>query len=309
VEFLVGSASLLTFLLVLVACRDMIQKEMVKKQQLKWIKGDKQYLDEDLDLSIWERFLQPLWLKMRGRMSKLSKSKRRSPIKKKESSSRLESDLRQAGLRITPSEFLFIRVLATVGILLLGFVGAMLITQDAAMQFLMILVALTVAVATPPFFLRGKIKSRQLNISNQMPSVMDVLGVSVEAGLGFDAALAKVIERFEGPLIDELSLVYREVQMGRPRREALTSLSQRNPIPELQTFASAIIQSEKFGTPIKNVLRVQAQQLRVSRKQQAQEKGMKAPIRMMIPMVIFIFPVIFIILLGPTIINALGGFN
>ena len=157
----------------------------------------------------------------------------------------------------------------------------------------------------PRYYIKSRIKTRQLTIQNQLPNVLDVLCVSIEAGLSFDSALLKVVERFKGPLIDEFNQVYREIQMGQPRRDALVSLSQRSNVPELQTFISAVVQSEKFGTPMKNVLLAQAQQLRINRRQHAQEKGMKAPVKMMLPMVIFIFPVMFIILLGPTIISVI----
>ena len=99
--------------------------------------------------------------------------------------------------------------------------------------------------------MKSRIKRRQLSIQNQLPNVLDVLSVSIEAGLSFDSALLKVVERFNGPLIDELAQVYREIQMGKPRREALVSLSQRSNVPELQTFVSAVAQSETFGTPMK----------------------------------------------------------
>ena len=139
--------------------------------------------------------------------------------------------------------------------------------------------------------------------------MMDILSVSIEAGLGFDAALLKVVESYEGPLIDEMALLYREIQMGKPRREAMIALAERSNVPELQTFVTAVIQSDQFGTPIKNVLRNQAVQLRLNRRQQAQEKGMKAPVKMVIPMILFIFPVIFIVLLGPTVIQLTSQFG
>ncbi|MEA4890545.1 MAG: type II secretion system F family protein [Clostridiaceae bacterium] len=307
--FLVGSFSLMAMLLTMICCRSLIQKETVKNQQLKSLRGERPIWDEELEKSLWERFLRPVWKRLMEQVSKMAKSRRRNPAKSKSASTQLENDLHHAGIRIGGAEFMFIRLLVTAAILLFGFIGAMEVTDEVEMQFLVVLLALTAAVAAPPFYLRARIKSRQQTIQNQMPSVMDVLGVSIEAGLGFDAALLKVIERFKGPLIDELNQVYREIQMGTPKREALAALNQRSNVSELQTFASAIIQSEQFGTPMKNVLRSQAQQLRVSRRQQAQEKGMKAPVRMMLPMVIFIFPVIFIILLGPTIINAIGNLS
>jgi tight adherence protein C len=165
------------------------------------------------------------------------------------------------------------------------------------------------SIAIPRFFISSKIKNRQKQIQLDMPNVMDLLSVSIEAGLGFDAALYKVIQKLTGPLIDEMMQVYKEIKMGRARRDALAALAKRNTTKELQMFVSAVIQSEQYGTPIKAVLKVQSDQLRDERRKRAQEKAMKAPVKMMIPMLIFIFPVIFIIILGPTVINVIDQFS
>jgi tight adherence protein C len=135
---------------------------------------------------------------------------------------------------------------------------------------------------------------------------MDLLSVSMEAGLGFDSALVKIGERLKGPLVDELGIVLIEVQLGRPRRDALKNLADRSSLEDLRTFVSSIIQAEQLGIPIKNVLNSQAHQLRVTRRQRAEEKAMKAPVKMMIPLVVFVFPVLFIILLGPAVIDIMN---
>jgi tight adherence protein C len=142
-----------------------------------------------------------------------------------------------------------------------------------------------------------------------MPDIMDLLTVCVEAGLGFDGALLKINERFEGPLVDEFMIVQREIQMSLPRKEALKKFSDRSGIPELKTFVGALIQADQMGLPMKNVLKVQSSQLRLARKQIAEEKAMKAPIKMMLPLVFFVFPVIFIVLLGPTVLQLIKTFG
>ena len=306
---LVGSSALLALLITLIIFRNTIRREAVKHQQIERLQGRSPDWDDELSKSFGERVLVPAWNKLTGVFSKIAKRRKSGKGRAKPQNMRLENDLRLAGIHMQPNEFVFMRILATAGFLLVGFVTAVILTSDSSMQFLIILVTMAIAVAAPAFFLRYKVNKRQLGIQNQMPNIMDVLSVSIEAGLGFDAALLKVIDHFDGPLVEELALVYREIQMGLPRRDALSALSQRSRVTELQTFASAVIQSEQFGTPIKNVLRNQAQQIRVSRRQQAQEKGMKAPIKMMLPMVLFIFPVVFIILLGPTVIQAIGQFS
>ena len=110
-----------------------------------------------------------------------------------------------------------------------------------------------------------------------------------------------------GPFIDELLIVYREIQMGRTRRDALQTLADSSTVDELKTFVSALIQAEQLGIPINNIMQTQAEQLRETRKLEAKEKGMKSTIKMLVPMLIFIFPVVFIIILGPTVMNIIQG--
>ena len=300
--FLVISAAVLALLVTILCFSRTIQKETVKKQQLNWINGETKYLDEELEKSFFQRYISPAFRKVQNNLNKMPKNNRKIPAK----NARMENELRLAGLRMTSAEFMFFRIIGTFGILFLGIAFILIAELDVQIKFLVFLGLLFAIVLIPRYYLKSRIKTRQMEIQNQMPNVMDVLCVCIEAGLSFDSALLKVNERFKGPLIEELSQVYREIQMGIPRREALSSLNQRSNVDELKTFASAVVQSEHFGTPIRNVLRTQAQQLRVNRRQQAEEKGAKAPVKMMLPMVIFIFPVIFIILLGPTIINFLN---
>ena len=304
-ELLVASSSAFALLVTLACCRETIIRETVKKQRLRRLSGQPVYLDEELEKSFYQRFVHTALKRAAGFFSRLSRRGFKASAKKTERNLRLANELRLGGVRMPVQEFMFLRLLVTAAVLVAGGAAALLLNAELRIQLLILLFALILAVLLPRFVLRSRIKSRQRAIQHQLPSVMDVLSVSMEAGLSFDAALLKVTERFKGPLVDELSQVYREVQMGKPRREALASLNRRTNVAELQTFASAVVQSEQFGTPMKNVLRSQAQQLRINRRQQAQEKGMKAPVRMMPPMVLFIFPVIFIILLGPTIINVL----
>ena len=160
-----------------------------------------------------------------------------------------------------------------------------------------------IGVMGPTLYLRSRVSGHQNGIKKQLPDAMDLLCVCIEAGLGFDAALLKVSQKLHGPFIDELMIVYREIQMGRTRREALQNLCDASNLDELKTFASALVQAEQLGIPINNVMRSQSEQLRVERSQAAKEKGMKASIKMLVPMLIFIFPVVFIILMGPTVMN------
>jgi tight adherence protein C len=133
--------------------------------------------------------------------------------------------------------------------------------------------------------------------------------VSVEAGLGFDQALSKVVEKMPGVLPEEFGFVLQEVQMGKPRKEALKDMSERMQVDDLSSFITAIIQAEQLGVSIGNVLRVQSDQMRTRKRQRAEEAAMKAPIKMMLPLVGCIFPVIMIVLLGPAAFRFVAAFS
>jgi len=152
-------------------------------------------------------------------------------------------------------------------------------------------------------WLKAKIRSRQTEIQDTLPDVLDLLTVSVEAGLGFDAALLKVCEKQRGVLGQEFLRVLHEIKMGRPRREALRDMGKRFEVDELRSFISSLVQADQLGISIGGVLRNQAGQMRQKRRQRSEEKAQKAPIKMMIPLVFFIFPSIFIVTLGPVILS------
>ncbi|HEY8909340.1 MAG TPA: type II secretion system F family protein [Desulfosporosinus sp.] len=156
----------------------------------------------------------------------------------------------------------------------------------------------------PNSWLKAKAKQRQREIQHTLPDVLDLLTVSVEAGLGFDAALLKVVEKQKGVLAEEFLRVLQEIKMGRPRRDSLRDLAKRNkPSEDLSSFVSSLVQADQLGISIGGVLRNQAQQIRQKQRQRAEEKAQKAPVKMMIPLVFFIFPTIFIVVLGPAAIQ------
>ena len=146
------------------------------------------------------------------------------------------------------------------------------------------------------------IKARQKAILLMIPDTLDLLTISVRAGLGFDAALAKVVEKLKGPLSDEFRRALAEVRVGKTRREALRDIIPRTEVPPLTNFIGAVIQAETLGVSISKVLQVQSEQLRIERRQRAEEQAAKAPIKMLFPLVGCIFPSLFIVILGPAII-------
>jgi tight adherence protein C len=147
--------------------------------------------------------------------------------------------------------------------------------------------------------LQSQINARQKDIRKAMPDALDLLTICVEAGLGFDAAMSKVSEKWESQLSLALMRALREIQLGKPRREALKDMSDRIELPEMTSFVAAVIQSEILGVSLAKVLRIQSDQMRVRRRQRAEESAHQAPIKMIIPMALLTFPSIFIILLAP----------
>lgn len=161
----------------------------------------------------------------------------------------------------------------------------------------------------PRFWLKGKVKAKQKLVLKALPDALDLITTCVEAGLGLDAALQRVGEKSEGPLADELQRMLRDVSMGKLRREAMTELGQRIGVEELTNFINAIIQAEQLGVGIAQVLRVQSDQLRTQRRQRAERQAHEAPIKMIFPLVLFIFPSFLAVILGPAAIRIAQAFS
>jgi tight adherence protein C len=189
------------------------------------------------------------------------------------------------------------------GLLALGFGGGWLLLGGAAKigPSPVALAALLAIVGfyLPNYLLSRRIKKRQNAIQRALPDTLDLLTICVEAGLGFDAAIGRVVEKRQDELSRECGRVLTEMRMGRSRREALKTLAERTDVADVNTFVSAIIQSEQLGVSISKVLLTQAEQMRVRRRQRAEELAHKAPIKMLFPMVFLIFPAIFVVILGP----------
>jgi tight adherence protein C len=168
---------------------------------------------------------------------------------------------------------------------------------------LVVLVLGGVGFLFPSVWLKGRVRGRQRLIVRAMPDALDLITTCVEAGLGLDAALARVVEKGSGPLVDELSHTLREVVMGRRRRDALTDMAQRTGAEDLISFINSIVQAEQLGVSIAQVLRVQADQMRMRRRQRAEQSAREAPVKMLFPLVFFIFPALLVAILGPAVIN------
>ena len=160
----------------------------------------------------------------------------------------------------------------------------------------------------PQLWLQGKITSRQKEIQKALPDALDLLTICVEAGLGFDAAMSKVSEKWENELSYAFARSIREVQLGKLRRDALKDMAERIGIAEMTSFVAAVIQSEQLGVSMAKVLRIQSEQMRVKRRQRAEEEAHKAPVKMIIPMAFLTFPSIFIVLLAPAVLSMMENF-
>ena len=178
-----------------------------------------------------------------------------------------------------------------------------------AQTFLVVLVFTLIGFFFPQLWLQSRINGRQREIRKAMPDAMDLLTICVEAGLGFEAAMSKVSEKWENELSLALLRTIREIQLGKSRRDALRDMAERVGIPEMTSFVAAIIQSEVLGVSLAKVLRIQSDQMRVRRRQLAEEQAHQAPIKMIVPLAFLIFPSIFIILLTPAGIQLSRSFS
>jgi tight adherence protein C len=212
-----------------------------------------------------------------------------------------------AGMTMSPQTFLAIKGGGAAGGLILGFLlGGF---GGAGVAFLL---GITFAVAgwiVPEYIVSARAKARRETIRAALPDALDLLAVSVEAGLGFDASITKITEHMEGPLSNEFALMLGEIRVGEGRSDALKKMEQRVGAPELSSFVRSIIQADQLGISLGRILRVQAADTRLRRQAAAEERAMKAPIKMLFPTVLFIFPSMFIVVLGPAILNFLTIFK
>jgi tight adherence protein C len=242
-----------------------------------------------------ERLLRPLLQTLRTQLSRLNSSKVKERTQK-ESGSSLSGQWEEGewkGLQFGLAVLL--------ALLLFGFFT--LIEASPFMRLEGFVIGGLIGYLFPRSYLKAKVKQRQKDIEKKLPDVLDLLTVSVEAGLGFDAALLKVVEKQKGPLAEEFLKVLQEIKMGRPRREALRDLSKRNSVGDLNNVVASLVQADQLGISIGGVLRNQSKQIRQKHRQRAEEKAQKAPIKMMIPLVFFVFPTVFIVVLGPAVIQ------
>jgi tight adherence protein C len=224
---------------------------------------------------------------------------------------RIRQQLLEAGAPkgLGPTEFIGLRFVIGGG---LG--GLLLFMMLISRPSLLMVVGVPFAVGVLGFMMPGiwlsrRVKTRKTDVTRALPDVIDLLTISVEAGLGFDPALGRVVEKWDNALTRELGRMLSEMRMGSSRRDAMREVAMRVNVEDLNTFISAVVQADQLGVSISQVLRVQSKQMRQRRRQRAEEQAHKAPLKMLFPMIFLIFPSIYIVILGPAIPRIVSAFH
>ncbi len=300
----------LIFILAFVSCFMLIYSffSLVNKDKesiaarLEGIKKSKlENYNEELNQPLLSRVIRPMIDNMGRAMMRITPG---------EMISSLENKIVKAGSpgNLTVKEWVNIQAVIVTVLPVFTFIAFRSSGVKAGTIIMLIAAEIAMGFVLPGYILGKMLTTRQKTILNSLPDVIDLITVSVEAGLGFDGALMKVVDKKPGPLAAEFDKVLQEIKVGRQKKDALRDMSQRIDIQDFTAFVGAIIQADQFGVGIANVLRIQSEQMRLRRKQRAQERAMKVPVKMLIPMVVFIFPTMFIVLLGPVVIKLIEQF-
>jgi tight adherence protein C len=258
-------------------------------------------LNDQLDRSFADRVLEPLQrraLKVGRRISGADTADR---IRRK-------LDLAGNPTGWTVDRVLSGKVLGAVVGLVGGLVFSLMLTSPAV-KIVVIAGATVIGFFAPNLYLYQRTHERSERLQRDLPDAIDLLTISVESGLGFDAALQQVARNTDGPLADELSRVLREMQIGQGRADALRALGERTNVTDVRTFVGAMVQADSFGIPVAQVLRVQSAEIRVKRRQRAEEKAQQVPVKITIPLIFCILPTLFIAVMGPAVLSIMDSFS
>jgi tight adherence protein C len=283
--------------LVYVGFRDDRKRDPLQERLAEF--GDRDEMPESLEeielsLSFRDRVLIPMLRKIAEVVTRFTPQKQLDETRKL-------IDLAGMAGSMEPTTFFVLRIGATIGLGLAAFMVFFVLSPQSS-GLLYVVGGAALGYFFPLLWIRGKISRRQDGIVKALPDALDLLTIAVEAGLGFDQAMGKVYEKWDNDLAIAFGRVLREIQLGKLRREALRDMSDRMGVPDVTSFVAAVIQADQLGVSMTKILRVQSDQMRVKRRQRAQEKAHQAPVKMMIPMVLLIFPSLWIVLLGPAII-------
>lgn len=295
-------AVFLIFYALVIAPREQAEAAVKERVQALHTGGGKQAVDE-LDKSLSERFLYPLAERIKNFLKAQTPQQIYSNVFKK-------AELVSKNLRGGVNGFMTLWFVSMVSIPLLTAYKLFIASPIYPLRALVgVFVAFIIGVLLPIFYLRYLLAKRRQVLLENLPDILDLLAVSVQAGLGLDGALQKVVDKMNNPLSRELQRMLRELRMGITRRQALERLAERCEIMEISMFASAVIQSDRMGIGIAQVIEVQAENMRDKKMQIIREKAAKMPLKLLFPLILFIFPTVFIVVLGPRLVTLLNIFS
>lgn len=304
-QLMIGLGAVLLFAIVLIAItlmRSSRQPDGINERLSQFTERPLTLAEMELQQPFSQRVLLPLARNILALLGKLSP---------KQSAERIRLNLQQAGNpgNLSPTMFSGIRMGLSI-VLLLVFAAVTFPSMPFTQALMYSAIGAVVGYILPGIWLGQQIKKRKHNLIKALPDALDLLTISVEAGLAFDSAMQRVSEKWDNELSREFRRVLTDTRLGRARRDALKDMVARCGVDDIQTFIAAIIQAEQLGVSIGKILRVQADQMRIRRRQRAEEAAHQAPIKMLFPMVFLIFPSLFVVILGPAvprIMEALGG--
>lgn len=279
----------------------LVLRDRLQQMEITMTQKNKLGFNEELQEDFSVRILKPMKTRLSTVIQKYTPVKQITTIERK---------LDYAGRPFDwgASDYLTSQYLTTIALGVIAFAVTWLSGSSVSNQIMALLLGLIGGYLFFELMIENKVRTRQKEIQKELPDVLDLMTVSIEAGLGFDAAMQRVVEKAKGAIAEEFNETLQEIRMGKTRREALRDLGIRTGVADLSRFVESLIQADQLGVSLGNVLRNQSDQMRILRRQRVQEEAMKAPIKMLFPMILFIFPCIFIIILAPAIIQFMNAF-
>jgi tight adherence protein C len=259
-------------------------------------------LTKEYDESFTDRILAPL----QGRASKLARR-----LSGSDAPERIRKRLDVAGNPVgwTVERVQAGKVIGAIAMFLISTTLTAVMGTSITVRVVLIGAAVAVGWLGPNLYLYQKVYDRSNRMQRDLPDAIDLMTISVESGLAFDAAVQQVARNTEGPLAEEFSRVLREMQIGQGRAQALRSLADRTEVDDLKSFVTSMVQADSFGIPIANVLRIQSSEMRTKRRQRAEEKAQKVPVKITVPLIFCILPTLFIAVMGPAVIHIIESFS
>ncbi len=274
----------------------LVLKNRLQQMEIKMTRKNRLDFNEELQADFSTRILKPITSRTSTLIQKYT------PIKQM---GFIEQRLDYAGRPYdwSANDYLSTQYLTTLLFAILAYVVTWILGGSTINQILAFLLGLIGGYLLFELWINTRISIRRRDIEKGLPDVLDLLTISIEAGLGFDAAMQRVVQKSSGSISDEFNITLQEMRIGKTRREALRDLSRRTGVLNLSRFVEALVQADQLGISLGNVLRNQSDQMRILRRQRIQEQAMKAPVKMLFPIMIFIMPTIFIVILAPAIVR------